>query len=293
MQTDVEEVCAEQAADASTAVRVAETCDVEVEVVSERTPWDTVFATPDGLTRVETSATAVRTDVNGAWEQIDTTVVESAAGLEVVAPTFEMRFSDGTDPAEPLARIVKDGHELTFDVPFELTDPAVDGAQVTYPEVLEDVDLIVTVDEDGTGFSEVLRVATPEAAANPELAQLSFPVTTSEGLSVSSHDGGFEASDAAGDKVFTSPTPLMWDSATPTSSAPPSGGLSPLSAFRSLAGTTASAEHAAVAGEVTAADRAAAPLVSDDVAPMPATVGSQPGPRLGHHHARSGDAGRP
>jgi hypothetical protein len=232
LQTDVEGVCAEQAADAAAAVRVAETCDVEVEVVSERTPWDTVFATPDGLTRVETSATAVRTDVNGAWEQIDTTVVESAAGLEVVAPTFEMRFSDGTDPAEPLARIVKDGHELTFDVPFELTDPAVDGAQVTYPEVLEDVDLIVTVHEDGTGFSEVLRVATPEAAANPELAQLSFPVTTSEGLSVSSHDGGFEASDAAGDEVFTSPTPLMWDSATPTSSAPPSGGLSPLSAFR-------------------------------------------------------------
>lgn len=216
---------------------------------------------------------AVRTDVNGAWADIDTSVVEGAAGLEVVAPAFEMRFSDGTDPAEPLARIVKDGHELTFDVPFDLTDPVVDGSQVTYPGVLDGVDLIVTVAEDGTGFSEVLRVATPEAASHPELAQLSFPVATSDGLSVSAHDGGFQASDASGEQVFTSPTPLMWDSATPTAPDTAAGLFSPFSALRAPSAPFAAAAEP-VTGDVSVEDRAVAPLVGDDVAPMPATVES-------------------
>ncbi|MFF3066596.1 hypothetical protein ACFVQ3_18825, partial [Oerskovia sp. NPDC057915] len=40
--------CAGSAASAVEATLVAASCDREVEVVSERTAWDTVFATPEG-----------------------------------------------------------------------------------------------------------------------------------------------------------------------------------------------------------------------------------------------------
>ncbi|MEK8225032.1 hypothetical protein NKG05_01015 [Oerskovia sp. M15] len=208
---EVAESCVDSAALADEAARVAVLCDHEVEVVSQRTAWDTVFATPEGHTRVETSAVAVRTDVNGAWEDIDTSVVGGSGRLEVAAPALAMSFSDGS-AGEPLARIVRDGHELVFDAPFDLTVPVVEGSQVTYPGVFEGVDLVVSVHEDGTGFSEVLRVESPAAAANPALAQLSFPVQTTQGLSVVADEGGFVAVDGAGEEVFTSPTPLMWDS---------------------------------------------------------------------------------
>lgn len=36
----------------------ASSCGIDVEIASERTPWSTVFATPDGFTRVETSTAA-------------------------------------------------------------------------------------------------------------------------------------------------------------------------------------------------------------------------------------------
>ncbi|WP_277516542.1 hypothetical protein, partial [Cellulosimicrobium cellulans] len=259
--------CGDEAANAGIAIALALECDQEVEVVSARTPWDTVFATPEGTTRVETSATAVRTDVNGVWEPVDTRVVVGNGGLEVVAPAIEMTFSDGTGEG-PLARIVRDGHELTFDVPFDLTSPVVDGAQVTYPEVLEGVDLVVTVDEDGTGFSEVLRVESAAAAANPVLAELSFPVTTTEGLAISEAEGGFEAVDEAGDRVFTSPTPLMWDSA----SSIPGGAL------QGLADRTTDifvrGETGDSLGDVGIQDRAVAPLSGDRVAEMPADLGT-------------------
>ncbi|MDF2826771.1 MAG: hypothetical protein K0R01_54, partial [Mycobacterium sp.] len=52
----VEEVCATSALLAGDAAQTAVRCGVEVEVVAERTPWDTTFATPEGLTRVESSA---------------------------------------------------------------------------------------------------------------------------------------------------------------------------------------------------------------------------------------------
>lgn len=43
----VEEVCATSALLAGDAAQTAGRCGVEVEVVAERTPWDTTFATPE------------------------------------------------------------------------------------------------------------------------------------------------------------------------------------------------------------------------------------------------------
>ncbi|MDF9878466.1 hypothetical protein, partial [Cellulosimicrobium cellulans] len=259
-------ICAGAAASAQDAAAMARSCEQDVEIVSERTEWETTFATPAGATRLDISSTAIRTAVNGSWEPIDTSVVPVDGELRVAAPAFEMAFSDGSSD-KPLARIVKDDHELTFDVPFELTAPVVEGSQVTYPQVLEGVDLVVSVHEDGTGFSEVLRVDSPQAAANPVLAELSFPVTTSAALAVAQSEGGFEALDDAGAKVFSSPTPLMWDSSTP-----PFDEQSERIAAQAGSSSRGVVDVPGAEG-AWHVDRVAGPLDGDTVLEMPARVG--------------------
>ncbi|SFJ59392.1 Repeat domain-containing protein [Cellulomonas sp. KH9] len=209
--------CVERAPDAAAAAVAAVACDREVEVLDARSEWATTFALPDGSMRVDTSIAAVRTDVSGEWAPVDPSVVEGDGGLVVASAVTPMTFSDGSDGA-PLARIERDGHEVVFDAPFDLPVPGVEGSQVTYAQVLPGVDLVVTVNEDATGFSEVLRVESPEAAAHPALAELTFDVETSEGIELEAADGGFVAADDSGEPVFTSPVPTMWD-AGPASSA--------------------------------------------------------------------------
>ncbi|MBD7917824.1 VCBS repeat-containing protein [Cellulomonas sp. Sa3CUA2] len=205
--------CADSAPEVDAAGALAARCDREVEVLDERSEWATTFALPDGSMRLDTSIAAVRTDVSGEWEPVDASVVEGDGGLQVASAVTPMTFSDGSDGA-PLARIERDGHEVVFDAPFDLPAPSVDGSQVTYDEVLPGVDLVVTVNEDATGFSEVLRVESPEAAAHPALAELTFDVETSEGIDLEQTDGGFVAADESGEPLFTSPLPTMWDSGT-------------------------------------------------------------------------------
>lgn len=206
-----EQTCASEAANEASAHEMALRCGARVEVVNARSPWETLWATPNGTFRYESSVKAVRTRATGSWSLIDTWIVPTADGLSVVAPVHRMLFSDGS-PGRPLAQIERDGHTLEMSAPFALTTPVIVGAAVIYPAVLPDIDLVVSVNEDGTGFSEVLRVATPEAAATPALAELTFPIRTSGELTVQSGPGAFTAVDDAGNKVFTSPKPLMWDS---------------------------------------------------------------------------------
>ncbi|MGW6128779.1 LamG-like jellyroll fold domain-containing protein [Cellulomonas sp. NPDC055163] len=255
-----------ETADASVAAALATRCDTDVEVLSERTEWSTTYAQPDGTTRLDLSAAAVRTQQDGAWVDVDSSVVPGVDGLRVAAPVTAMTFSDGTD-GQPLVRMERDGHELTFDVPFALPEPAVDGSQLTYDEVLPGVDLVVTVNPDATGFSEVLRVESPEAAADPRLQEIAFPVVVSDGLDVVEDDGGFAARDAGGEEVFTSPTPAMWDSAdAPVVTLPAfalPGGRRPAPA------RTVGVQRAP---DTDGGDRAVAPLGGESVAWMPAEV---------------------
>jgi hypothetical protein len=204
-------VCVGEAGTAGDAAVLAAVCDVPVEVVAERTAWSSTFALPDGSVRLDSSMAAVRTDVSGVWEPVDPSLVVTGDGVQVVSAVVPMVFSDGSD-GMPLVRVERDGHEVVFDAPFELTEPVVEGARVTYPAVLPGVDLVVSVNEDATGFSQVLRVESAQAAANPALAELTFDVVTSEGVRLEERDGGFAVADAAGGAVLTSPAPTMWDS---------------------------------------------------------------------------------
>jgi hypothetical protein len=208
-------VCVGEAASVGEAAVLAAVCDVPVEVVGERTAWASTFALPDGSVRLDSSMAAVRTDVSGVWEPVDPSLVVTDGGVQVVSAVVPMVFSDGSD-GMPVVRVERDGHEVVFDAPFVLTEPVVVGAQVTYPAVLPGVDLVVSVNGDATGFSQVLRVESAEAASNPALAELTFDVVTSDGVELRAEpSGGFAVTDGDGQVVLTSPAPAMWDSSTP------------------------------------------------------------------------------
>ncbi len=106
---------------------------------------------------------------------------------------------------------VKDGRTLSLTWPKALPKPTLAENVATYAEVLPGVDLQLKAEVEG--FSQLLVVKTAEAAKNPELALLKFELDM-VGVTVSTDPdtGTVEATNPAGQTVFTSPSPLMWDS---------------------------------------------------------------------------------
>ncbi|MFD7311957.1 polymorphic toxin-type HINT domain-containing protein [Promicromonospora sp. NPDC059942] len=272
------------APDQDTALDLAQSCGQDVEIASARSPWSTFTATENGTVTQEVTATATRTAVNGAWGPVSNRITDPTPGdgtLSVSAPVYPITLSDGT-AGVPLATINRDGHTLTYDSPFDLTDPVVDGESVTYPAVAgEGADLVVTINPDGTGISTALRLADRAAAKRADqklgLEELTFPVTTSAGLTVTqSAAGGFDVVDAFGQPIFRAPQPKMWDSAA-SGDAPADAGTSGLFSAsgtpttKDALGPTRASHWDQVSGE-DAADpkaRATAPLLGDQELPMP------------------------
>ncbi|WP_036955390.1 LamG-like jellyroll fold domain-containing protein [Luteimicrobium xylanilyticum] len=272
--------CTGQAEQAADAVAQAASCSSPVELMSADTAYQTVHVNPDGTTTYDMGSEPVRTKVSGAWKPIDRSLVGGTGGIEVASPIAPMTFSDGT-AGQPLAKIATGGHELSMDVPFDLPAPEISGSQLTYDDVLPGVDLIVTVDDDTAGFGEVLRVDSPQAAANPALAELEFPLATSGDLDVVSAGGGFEARDSAGEAVFTAPQPQMWDSSADGVIAQ-ADAQTVLAAPFSLSDDEESASPrveapsaADVLGDDVAANRTVAPVEGDHVVQMQTTVTDQ------------------
>ncbi len=202
--------CPDAVARADEAAARAAACAHDVEILDARTVYDTQYATAHGTTRLEVSTLAVRTDITGVWQPVDPTLVMVGDRIEVASPVVAMSFGGGDD--SQLATIEHEGTSLSIDAPFAMTAPVLDGAMLTYPEVLPGVDMIVVVDSDATGFSQALRVSSPEAAAHPALAELEFPVEAAQGLELREADGALEVVDADRDVVLHSPVPVMWDS---------------------------------------------------------------------------------
>lgn len=154
--------CSGEAADREAAQAQARACGIRVESLADRTEWESLFAEPfaagsDGvLFTWESSAQAQRARVDGEWVAISTQLTENAASGRVTpaASALPMSFSGGGDGE--LARIGRGGHELVMSSPLpgRLPTPVVSGSSLMYPAVLPGVDLIVTVNEDGTGFSQ-------------------------------------------------------------------------------------------------------------------------------------------
>lgn len=180
------------------------------ELTSARTESSDTWALPEGTWSVKRHGTPMRMLRDGAWVPTDPTLALASDGRVVPkASTVAVSFSGGG--SGPLLSGVKDGRNLTLTWPKPLPAPTLAENVATYAEVLPGVDMQLKAEVEG--FSQLLIVKTAEAAANPELASLKYKLDT-VGLSVSTdaETGSVTAVNPAGETVFTSPSPLMWDS---------------------------------------------------------------------------------
>lgn len=202
----------EQAAAARSASAQAKASGKPVVVDALTTSYSTTTANPSGTYTYDESVLPERVQRNGSWVATDTTLVRNPDGSYRPAATVNalMISAGGTGP---MASMTDDGTTLAVSWPGRLPAPEVSGSTAIYRNVLPGVDLQIVANVYG-GFSDVLVVHDAEAAANPALARLSFPVST-RGITLHADVGGnLTATDAKGRIVFTAAAPSMWDSNT-------------------------------------------------------------------------------
>ncbi|WP_174546718.1 LamG-like jellyroll fold domain-containing protein [Nocardiopsis dassonvillei] len=192
------------------ALALAEQTGEPVEIPSLTDEKTQHFANPDGTFTAEVSAIPVRVRSGEGWVDVDTTLVAGDDGLvRPRAAGMDIAFSGGGDA--PMARIGIGSNSVALDWVADLPTPTLDGDQATYADVLPDVDLVLTAGVEG--FTQVLVVHTPEAAASPELAELELPLDATGVSVVADEHGNIEAiGDEGGQSVFTAQAPAMWDS---------------------------------------------------------------------------------
>ncbi|MFE3122433.1 LamG domain-containing protein [Streptomyces hydrogenans] len=214
-----------------------------VEVVGERTEWETVFANPDGGTfTLEKSIVPVRVKDGTGWVQPDATLERREDGsIGPKAAVVDVSFSSG-GPGTDLVSIGKDSQSVSMGWPGQLPEPRLEGERAVYENVLPDVNLILTATVEG--FRQVLEVETPAAAALPELQAIDYSLEA-DGLRLREGVvGSVEALDGNGQVVFRSPTARMWNSAG-DDTAPDGSGVSTQSAgVRAMPGAAGEAETA-------------------------------------------------
>ncbi|MEV8627432.1 hypothetical protein [Streptomyces sp. NPDC051079] len=183
-----------------------------VQVGALTSETDLVTANTGGTVTWTSSVMPQRVRRNGAWTPVDSTLRRATDGtFRAAAVTAPLSFSGGGDG--PLVSMRNGKATLELKWPKPLPSPAVSGSTITYPDVLPDVDLTLTADTRG-GFTQVLVVKTPKAAARPELASLAMTTRTS-GVRVDDDGlGNLQAVSPAGQVLFSAPAPRMWDSST-------------------------------------------------------------------------------
>ncbi|TYC21441.1 LamG domain-containing protein [Micromonospora sp. MP36] len=198
-----------------------------VEATALRTENTQVFANPNGTFTMRQSVVPERVRRGAEWVPVDTTLHAKADGtVAPAATTLDMAFSGGG--SGPLVRLRRDGTELALAWPGQLPAPVLAGNTATYREVLPGVDLLLRAEVES--LSQLLVVKSAQAAANPALHRLRFPVTRS-GLSVrTGAGGGLAAVDAAGREVFRAPAAYMWDSSGEVTAAAAPGQARPRAA---------------------------------------------------------------
>ncbi|MFF2957227.1 LamG-like jellyroll fold domain-containing protein [Kitasatospora sp. NPDC057965] len=231
------------ATDAEKAIAQAKATGVAVPVDSLTDDYSETVATPEGHLRKTQHVERQRVQQNGAWAELDATLVaDPQGGFRPKASGADVRLSAG-GPGELATLTSADGKQLTLHSPFPLTQGHVDedGAGLLYPEVAPGIDLKATATKFG-GLSTVLVVKTPEAAANPALQSVTFPVTTT-GVSVTSNaDYSLTAAAEDGTVRWHAPAPRMWDSTTtPPAQTPQAVPATPAAPAAPTSGATAPA----------------------------------------------------
>ncbi|MFF3467683.1 DNRLRE domain-containing protein [Streptomyces sp. NPDC002619] len=223
--------------DETTAVHKARASGRPVEVTALRDASSTTYARPDGSFELETRAVPFRAKVDGVWRAIDTDLhrtkdgdwapgavnipvvfsagsrgerVTRSENRTAIRPAALTTAQDAT--STNLVTLTTGGHQLTLTWPGTLPAPVIDGDRALYQDVLPGVDLLLTARD--SGFSHVLIVKNAEAAADPELAALSYGLASPDlTFTLDPVTHVVHAKDADGNEVAVSPTPYMWDSA--------------------------------------------------------------------------------
>ncbi|MFE1960990.1 DNRLRE domain-containing protein [Streptomyces sp. NPDC059479] len=112
----------------------------------------------------------------------------------------------------PLLSMDAEGHEVNVEWPGQLPEPVVDDNRALYEGVLPGVDLLLTTRD--TGFTNVLVVHTPEAAAElagtPPRYRITSPTLS---FSLDPATDVLKGKDREANEVVVAPTPFLWDSA--------------------------------------------------------------------------------
>lgn len=200
----------------------------------------TVVANPDGTFTRSSSSMPQRVKQDGTWVPIDSTLVKQKNGSYAPKATPTTMSINGGD--SEFASLSEGGDVLRFTWPHALPTPTVSGDTATYAAVLPGVDLQVTA--DATGYSSILIVKTPEAAANPALQQLDLGLSATNLTVTETANGGAEAVDSAtGRPVFHTDTSLMWDSSQPDAAGSRKGATGTPDALSSPQAEHAAAGH--------------------------------------------------
>lgn len=198
------------------------------ELTTARTETSDTWALPTGKWSVTRHGTTVRVRRPGGWVATDPTLQFTPDGkVEPKASAVSIAFSGGG--TGPLLTGVRHGRTLSLTWPTALPKPTLAANVATYANVLPDVDLQLKAEVEG--FSQLLVVKTAAAAKHPDLATLKFKIDT-VGLNVNRNTttGLLSAVNPAGEVVFTSPTPVMWDSTTTGAASQAPAGAGTLSA---------------------------------------------------------------
>ncbi|MFE4977566.1 ricin-type beta-trefoil lectin domain protein [Kitasatospora sp. NPDC056651] len=192
----------------------------DVPVPSLADEFSTTVATPSGRFRQDTHLDAQRVKrADGSWAALEDTLLKRADGSLAPAAASEDLVISGGGNGALVTMTTKDGKQLAVGSPFPgpLPAPAVSGNSALFASVAPDTDLKVTANRFG-GYSTVLILHTPAAAANPAVRSLTFPATT-KGVELSTNEDGSLKAVSDGKEVFTAPKPQMWSAAAPVSGA--------------------------------------------------------------------------
>jgi len=195
-----------------TAIAQARKTGKPVVVASATTDTSTLTAQPDGRLTLSESAIPQRTYVDGAWHNLDATLVKRADG--VISPRYAaggLLISDGG--TGPVATMIHGTDALRITLHAALPAPTLSGASATYANVAPGVDLVVTANTQG-GFSDTFVVKDKAAATSPALTNLLKSTVTANGLNVNAHDGIVAAASGNGHAIFATDSMSVWDSST-------------------------------------------------------------------------------
>ncbi|MFD4374322.1 FG-GAP repeat domain-containing protein [Streptomyces sp. NPDC058486] len=184
----------------------------QAEVIARRTENSQLFVDASGTFTEDRYVLPRWTLQDNALVPIDTTLVKTDDGRVTTRATkADISFSaGGTGTTVTLGH---NNQAFALSWPQALPEPRLNGDTATYPEVLPGVDLLLRA--GNSGFSQLLVVKTPEAAANPELDTIRFGMST-DGVDVATDPhGNLTATNSLGQEVFTAPAPRMWDSSAP------------------------------------------------------------------------------